>query len=243
MITAVIIDDEQNGRLALREKLKLFCPEVKVLTEAENGVQGLEIIKKYKPEIIFLDVEMPEMNGFEMLAQLTERKGHVIFTTAYNQYAIKAIKYAAFDYLLKPIDIDELMLTVKKAGDTDLPGERKKFITSNKSFTKLAIATMDGLQFIPIADIIRLEAESNYTRFYLQNGTKCLSSKSLIEYEELLNDHNFFRCHHSHIINLNFVNSYIKNDGGEIVMSDGAHVDLSRRKKKEFLFKVAGKND
>jgi two-component system, LytTR family, response regulator len=112
-----------------------------------------------------------------------------------------------------------------------------------KSFTKLAIATIDGLHFIPIADIIRLEAESNYTTFYLQNGTKFLSSRSLIEYEEILNDHNFFRCHHSHIINLNFVSKYIKNGGGEIVMSDGTHVDISRRKKKEFLLKVAGKND
>jgi two-component system, LytTR family, response regulator len=243
MITAVIIDDEQNGRLALREKLKLFCPEVEVLAEAENGKLGLEIIKKYKPEIIFLDVEMPEMNGFEMLTQLSERKAHVIFTTAYDQYAIKAIKYAAFDYLLKPIDIEELKLTVKKAWDNDLQEERKKIITTGKSFTKLAIATVDGLHFIPIADIIRLEADSNYTTFYLQNGTKFLSSRSLIDYEELLNDHNFFRCHHSHIINLNFVSKYIKNDGGEIVMSDGTHVDISRRKKKEFLFKVAGKND
>ncbi len=243
MITAVIIDDEQNGRLALREKLKLFCPEVEVLAEAENGKLGLEIIKKYKPEIIFLDVEMPEMNGFEMLTQLPERKAHVIFTTAYNQYAIKAIKYAAFDYLLKPIDIEELKLTVKKAWDNDLQEERKKIVATGKSFTKLAIATIDGLHFIPIADIIRLEADSNYTTFYLQNGTKFLSSRSLIEYEELLNDHNFFRCHHSHIINLNFVSKYIKNDGGEIVMSDGTHVDISRRKKKEFLLKVAGKND
>jgi two-component system, LytTR family, response regulator len=243
MITAVIIDDEQNGRLALREKLKLFCPEVEVVAEAENGIHGLEIIKKHEPEIIFLDVEMPEMNGFEMLTQLTERKAHVIFTTAYNQYAIKAIKHAAFDYLLKPIDIEELMLTVKKIWDNNLPEERKKIINSNKSFTKLAIATIDGLHFIPIADIIRLEAESNYTTFYMQGGTKFLSSRSLIEYEELLNDHNFFRCHHSHIINLNFVSKYMKNDGGEIVMSDGAHVDISRRKKKEFLSKVSGRNE
>lgn len=242
MITAVIIDDEQNGRLALREKLKLFCPEVHVLAEAENGLLGLEIIKKHKPEIIFLDVEMPEMNGFEMLTQLTERKAHIIFTTAYNQYAIKAIKHAAFDYLLKPIDIEELKITVKKIWNNDLNEERKKIITPGKSFTKLAIATIDGLHFIPIASIIRLEAESNYTTFYLQDGTKFLSSRSLIEYEEILNDHNFFRCHHSHIINLNFVNKYLKNDGGEIVMSDGAHVDIARRKKKEFLSKVSGKN-
>ena len=242
MITAVIIDDEQNGRLALREKLKLFCPEVQVVAEAENGRLGLEIIKKYKPEIIFLDVEMPEMNGFDMLTHLTERKAHVIFTTAYNQYAIKAIKYAAFDYLLKPIDIEELKLAVKKAWDNDLQEERKKIIASGKSFTKLAIATVDGLHFIPIADIIRLEAESNYTTFYLLNGTKFLSSRSLIEYEEILNDHNFFRCHHSHIINLNFVSKYMKNDGGQIILSDGTHVDIARRKKKEFLSKVSGKD-
>ncbi len=240
MITAVIIDDEQNGRIALSEKLKLFCPEVRVVAEAENGIKGLEIIHKYKPELIFLDVEMPQMNGFEMLSRLTGRRGHVIFTTAYNQYAIKAIKHAAIDYLLKPIDIEELKLSVKKIGDMGLEQVRKP--TPGIPFAKLAIPTIDGLQFITIADIIRLEAESNYTKFYLRDGSKFISSRSLIEYEELLNDHGFFRCHHSNIINLIFVSKYIKNEGGQIVMSDGSYVDISRRKKKEFLSRVSDRN-
>ena len=240
MITAVIIDDEANGRLVLREKLKLFCPEVEVLGEAENGKTGLDIIRQYHPELIFLDVEMPEMNGFELLNQLNERTGHIIFTTAYNQYAIKAIKHAAFDYLLKPIDIEELKNTVKKAINTEIHVERKNIFNQNKSFTRLAVATLEGLQFITISTIIHLEADSNYTTFYMKDGTKFVSSKSLIEYEAILEEHNFFRCHHSHLINLECVNKFLKNDGGQIQLSNGTLVDLSRRKKKDFLDKVAG---
>lgn len=166
MISAVIIDDEMHGRLALREKLKLFCPDVEVVAEAENGKLGLEIIKKYKPEIIFLDVEMPEMSGFELLSNLKDRTGHIVFTTAYNQYAIKAIKHAAFDYLLKPIDIEELKSTIQKARETEIPDERKVLLQPNKPFSKLAVASLEGLQFLTIVYIIHLEADSNYTTFY-----------------------------------------------------------------------------
>ncbi len=240
MISAVIIDDEMHGRLALREKLKLFCPDVEVVAEAENGRLGLEIIKKYKPEIIFLDVEMPEMSGFEMLSNLKDRTGHIIFTTAYNQYAIKAIKHAAFDYLLKPIDIEDLKSTIQKARDTEITDERKVLLHQNKPFSKLAVASLEGLQFLTIVDIIHLEADSNYTTFYLKDGTKLMSSKSLIEYEEILESHNFFRCHHSHLINMDCVSKYLKNYGGQIQLSNGTQVDLSRRKKKEFLDRVAG---
>lgn len=239
MITAVIIDDEDNGRLVLREKLKMFCPEVVVVAEAENGRMGLDIIRQHLPGLIFLDVEMPGMSGFELLNQLKERTGHVVFTTAYNQYAIKAIKHAAFDYLLKPIDVEELKNTVRKATETEIQEERKNIVHQNKSFTRLAVATTEGLQFITINTIIHLEADSNYTTFYLKDGSKFVSSKSLIEYESILEEHNFFRCHHSHLINLNYVNKFLKNDGGQILLSNGTLVDLSRRKKKEFLERVA----
>lgn len=239
MITAVIIDDEAHGRLALREKLKLFCPEVEIIAEAENGRLGLSIIREHRPELIFLDVEMPELSGFEMLNQLKERTGHIVFTTAYNQYAIKAIKHAAFDYLLKPIDIEELKNTVKKAIETELPEERKT-ILNQSTFTRIAISTTEGLHFITIHNIIHLEANSNYTTFYMKDGTRFVSSKSLIEYEDILGSHNFFRCHHAHIINLDCVNKFLKTDGGQIVLSNGTLVDLSRRKKKEFLERVAG---
>jgi two-component system, LytTR family, response regulator len=240
MITAVIIDDELHGRLALREKLKLFCPEVEVLAEAENGKTGLDIIRQYQPELIFLDVEMPEMSGFELLNQLKNRTGHLVFTTAYNQYAIKAIKHAAFDYLLKPIDIEELKNTVRKAAATEIPEERKEILQQHKTFTRLAVATLEGLHFITINTIIHLQADSNYTTFYLNDGTKFISSKSLIDYEMILQEHNFFRCHHSHLINLNYVNKFLKNEGGQILLSNGTLVDLSRRKKKEFLDRVSG---
>ena len=241
MITCVIIDDELHGRTALKEKINIFCPEVTVLAEAENGKAGIDIIKKHNPDIVFLDVEMPVMNGFEMLTKLTGIQSKIVFTTAYDQYAIKAIKHAAFDYLLKPIDIEELRSVVKKAveiGKNEIP---KQSSPAGKSFTKIAVPALEGLVFIPIHDIVYLEAESNYTIFYLVNNTKVVSSKTLREYEEVLSGQNFFRCHHSYMINLDFVSKYIRTDGDQIVMTTGSHVDLSRRKKNEFL-EITGYN-
>ena len=241
MITCVIIDDELHGRIALKEKMNIFCPEVTVLAEAENGEAGIEIIKRYNPDLVFLDVEMPVMNGFEMLNKLMGIHCKIVFTTAYDQYAIKAIKHAAFDYLLKPIDIEDLRSVVKKAVETGKNDTAKQSSPAGKSFTKIAVATLEGLVFIPIQDIIYLQAESNYTTFYLLNNIKVVSSKSLGEYEEILSTQSFFRCHHSYMINLDFVSKYIKTEGGQIVMTNGAYVDLSRRKRNEFL-EITGYN-
>lgn len=242
MITAIIIDDEAKGRLALREKLSSYCPEVQVLAEASNGQDALLLIQQHKPQLIFLDIEMPRMNGFEMLNAIPEKKFHVIFTTAYDQYAIKAIKYAAFDYLLKPIDIEELKTAVEKI-DNKENGQTKKQIEllqqnlrhPKKQLNKLAIPTLEGLLFYDINDIIQLEANSNYTNIYLINNNKITASKTLKEFEELLPEDIFFRTHHSHLINLNYIKRYIKGDGGQIELQNGRYVDVSRRKKEEFL--------
>ena len=185
---------------------------------------------------------MPRMNGFEMLNELKEKNFHVIFTTAYDQYAIKAIKYAAFDYLLKPVDIEELKSAVAKIDTTEI-GQTKKqadLLQQNlqhpkKLLHKLAIPTLEGLFFYNINDIIRLEANSNYTYIWFSNNTKILASKTLKEFEELLPEDIFFRTHHSHLINLNFIKRYIKGDGGQIELQNGSFVDVSRRKKDEFL--------
>ncbi|MDP4261869.1 MAG: LytTR family DNA-binding domain-containing protein [Bacteroidota bacterium] len=242
MITAIIIDDETKGRLALREKLLGYCPQIKVLAEAASGEEAITLIQHHQPQLIFLDIEMPRMNGFEMLNDLPEKNFHIIFTTAYDQYAIKAIKYAAFDYLLKPVDIEELITAISKIDATEINQTNKQveLLSQNmrlpkKQFSKLAIPTLDGLTFYEINDIIHLEANSNYTTIYLTNKIKITASKTLKDFEELLPEDIFFRTHHSHLINLNYIKRYMKGDGGQIEMQNGNFVDVSRRKKDEFL--------
>jgi two-component system, LytTR family, response regulator len=242
MITAILIDDEAKGRLALREKLSAYCPQVQVLAEASNGQEALLLIQHHKPQLIFLDIEMPRMNGFEMLNALPEKNFHVIFTTAYDQYAIKAIKYAAFDYLLKPIDIEELKTAVEKIElkEGNQTKKQAELLQQNiehpkKQLNKLAIPTLEGLLFFDINDIIHLEANSNYTFIHFSGKPKITASKTLKEFEEILPENIFFRTHHSHLINLNYIKRYIKGDGGQIELQNGNYVDVSRRKKEEFL--------
>lgn len=246
MITAIIIDDEAKGRLALREKLLTYCPQVRILAEAANGVEALTLIQQHRPQLVFLDIEMPKMNGFEMLNELPEKNFHIIFTTAYDQYAIKAIKYAAFDYLLKPIDIEELKTAVVKLENKESNQTKTQvellyhhMQQPKKQLSKLAIPTLEGLLFYDISDIVYLEANSNYTNLYFANKTKITASKTLKELEELLPGDFFFRTHHSFLINLSYIKRYIKGDGGQIELQNGAYVDVSRRKKEEFL-KVIG---
>jgi two-component system, LytTR family, response regulator len=242
MITAIIIDDEAKGRLALRQKLQSYCPNVNIIAEAVDGIEALTAIEKHQPQLIFLDIEMPKMNGFEMLNTIEEKNFHIIFTTAFDQYAIKAIKYAAFDYLLKPIDIEELKTAVSRA-DICEPQQTKKQIEllqqnmqhPKKQLNKLAIPTLDGLCFYDINDIIHLEAQSNYTFIHFSGKPRITASKTLKEFEEILPDDIFFRTHHSHLINLNYIKRYIKGDGGMIELQNGNYVDVSRRKKEDFL--------
>lgn len=242
MITAIIIDDEPKGRLALRQKLENYCNNVTVVAEAADGAEALSLIKKHIPQLIFLDIEMPRMNGFEMLNELKEKNFHIIFTTAYDQYAIKAIKYAAFDYLLKPVDIEELKSAIERISNTS-PFQTNKQAEllqqniqhSKKQLNKLAIPTLEGLLFFDINDIIQLEAHSNYTIIHFSGKQKITASKTLKDFEDLLPADTFFRTHHSHLINLNHIKKYIKGDGGQIEMQNGNYVDVSRRKKEEFL--------
>lgn len=242
MITAIIIDDESKGRNSLRKKLMEYCPQVELLGEAEDGEAGLRLIEKHDPRIVFLDIEMPMMNGFEMLHHLPVKNFHLIFTTAYDQYAIKAIKYAAFDYLLKPIDIEELQTTIKKAEQQialNNTAERLETLTHNlagkNQLQKIAIPTMEGLLFFNLSDIVYLEAESNYTTLHFVNHPKLMASRTMRDFEELLPSDMFFRTHQSFIINLNFIKRYLKGDGGQIELQNGHFVDVSRRKKEEFI--------
>lgn len=240
-MNAVIIDDEIKGRIALKQKLLDYCPEVNVVGEATNGLEGIEQIKRYKPRIIFLDIEMPRMDGFGMLRNIENKSFHIIFTTAYDQYAIKAIKFAAFDYLLKPVDIDELKSCIKRiseqpasqvAGKIEILEENLRTVSQ---LQKIAIPTLDGLLFFDLSDIIHLDAQSNYTSIHFVDHPRIIASRTLKEFEDMLPASMFFRAHHSHIINLQFIKRYIKGDGGQIELQDGTFIDLARRKKEEFL--------
>jgi two-component system LytT family response regulator len=242
-LTAILIDDESNSRNSLRQKLISYCPDVNIIAEAENGEEGIKSIEQHKPDIVFLDVEMPRMNGFAMLQQLQHRNFELIFTTAYDHYAIRAIRFSALDYLVKPIEVDTLKEAVERAREkkqTNSPNPRIETLLYNlldekNIHARIAIPSMEGLQFLEIADIIYLEAESNYTFINLQATPRVTVSKTLKDFEELLPAAIFIRIHHSFIINKNHIRKYLKGEGGQVLMSNGKMLDVARRKKEEFM--------
>lgn len=242
-LTAIIIDDESNSRNALRQKLVTCCPDVLIVRECENGDEGIIAIEDEKPDIVFLDVEMPRMNGFVMLQQLKQRNFELIFTTAYDHYAIQAIRFSALDYLVKPIEIKTLQDAVEKArerNENKIPNQRIETLLYNlmnekNQNSRIAIPSQEGLQFVQLNDIIYLEADSNYTSIYLLGGARIVVSKTLKDFEELLLPTIFIRIHHSYIINKNHVRKYLKGEGGQVLMSNGKALDVARRKKDEFM--------
>jgi two-component system, LytTR family, response regulator len=247
MLKAIIIDDERSSRNALRQKLMNYCPEINIIAECENGEEGIKSIEETNPDIIFLDVEMPRMNGFTMLQQLQQHNFEIIFITAYDHYAIKAIKYSALDYLVKPVEIADLKLAVEKAaakrknnnGNMALEMLLHNLMNKEKEQHRIAIPSMEGLHFVETGNIIYLEAQSNYTNFYLINNKKITVAKTLKDFEELLPGSIFIRIHHSYIININCIEKYIKGDGGQVMMKNGVYLDVARRKKEEVL-KIIG---
>lgn len=243
-LKAIIIDDESKAR----ENLKFiisdnFGNKVSVKDTSGTVDEGLSSIAKHQPDIVFLDILMKGETGFDLLEKVKDPTFDVIFTTAYDEYAIKALKLNAIDYLLKPIDIEELELAIQKVEDRkaskDIPSsdlvEVIKNLNTNKSLNKIAIPTTEGLLFVSINDIIRCESDENYTLFYLSNGTKKLVSKTIKFYEEILTTYNFFRTHRSHLVNLSYIKEYIRGDGGYLLLKDGSEVQVSRRKREEFL--------
>ncbi len=245
-IKAIIVDDEGRHHKTLGKMLGNFCPEIEILGNAHNVAEAVSLILDKSPQIIFLDIEMPGGNGFTLFDHFEEPPFEVIFTTAHDLYAINAIKYAALDYLMKPINIRELQDAVTRAvkiinkkGDT-VSSEKINVLKSNlkledQRFTKIALPSSDGIDFIEAEAIIRAEAERSYSNFYLQSGKKILVSKPLKEYEALLEQCNFFRVHKSHMINLTHLEKYVKGKGGYVIMKDGSHVDVSVRKKDDLL--------
>ena len=243
MITAIIVDDEPYSCETLVTLLERYCPDVKVLDICYSAASALKSINEQKPQLLFLDIEMPHMNGFEMLEKLPETDFELIFTTSYDQYAIKAIRFSALDYLLKPIDQDDLRKAVQKvANNSNHASEQQIKILLQKlnhptiAVNKIAIPTMEGLQMIFVESIISCAADRNYTVIMLKNGQKIIASRTLKELEEVLEDYSFTRVHHSYLVNLNEVDKYIKGEGGYLLMSNGTNIDVSRSRK-EFLLK------
>ena len=243
MITAIIIDDEPYSCESMVSLLERHCPEVKILDICYSAADALKALAEQTPTLIFLDIEMPHMNGFEMLQKLPSINFSIIFTTSYDQYAIKAIKFSALDYLLKPVDLDELQAAVQKAiskSTQTFPQQFEmllhKLQNPFSSFNKIAIPTLEGLRMVTVNSIINCTSNSNYTMLSLKNKEKITASKTLKEIEELLEDFSFIRVHHSFVININEVERYVKGDGGYLIMSDGSTIDVSRSRK-EFLLK------
>ncbi len=242
-MTCVLIDDDSKNLKILRSMLTAFCPGVKILGEATSAQSGIDLIKSVKPELVFLDIEMPYGNGFELLDKLMPVDFEIIFITAFDDYSLRAFKYSAIDYLLKPVDIDDLKAAINKASEkqylknnSQLLSNLLSNLTQDKSqHMKLAISTNDGLTFVKLGDIIRFQADRNYTILYLAGNQKVIGSKNIKEYEEMLPVEIFFRIHHSHIINLSYVKSYNKGRGGTVVMEDGANIEVAVRRKDNFL--------
>jgi len=238
---AIIIDDEQKGRENLQKLIQEYCKQVEIVAMASGVVEAYNLILQHKPDLIFLDVEMPSGSGFSLLDKFNSADFKIIITTAFDEYALRAIKHHAFDYLLKPIDIDELVFTVdsvkKVLGNSappvsgpDIQGVQKLTVTS-----RVALPIKDGIFYLNVSDIIRVESNGGYSTFYAGDGKKYMVAKNLKEYEEILPEREFFRVHKSHLINIKKVKKYIKTDGNFIEMEDGSVVEIARRKKDEFL--------
>lgn len=243
MINAILIDDEATGLEVLQLAIEKYCPDVLIKGLYNTAQQGLEGIREIKPDLVFLDVQMPHMSGFDVIQQASPLSFEVIFVSAHDQYAIKAIKFSALDYLLKPVDVDELVQAVRKV--------KERMSSKNSSYQyqsvlnniqlksgkieKLAVPTAEGIDFFNTKDIIYCKAEGSYTSIILKNKQQVLVCKNLKDFENMLIESGFCRVHHSYLINLHHVQKYIKGEGGYVILTENHHVDISRRKKEEFL--------
>ena len=234
---ALIIDDEKNGRENLTGLVRQYCPQLKIVAEAATVSEAILKIEEFQPRLIFLDIEMPGGNGFKLLEHFKTFPFEVIFVTAYDNYAIKAIRFSASDYILKPINLNELIAAVEKVSQRigqQIENERIRQLYQNSlhpSNPKIGLPTGERIEFVEVKTIVRCQGESNYTHLYFTAKRPLLVAKSLVEFEELLVDHGFIRVHKSHLVNLNHVTSISKSDGGTLNLSNGDSVLISRRRK------------
>lgn len=248
MINCIIVDDEPKSRESLKILLEDFCQNVVVKALCQDVAEAVDAIQVHKPDVVFLDIHLQRETGFDLLTRLNDVNFEVIFTTAYSEYAIKAFKFSAIDYLLKPIDIEELkraLAKVEKRMSDTISDRLKQLIQNLKAPStenyKLALPTSDGLVFVKVNDILYCEASSNYTLIFTFDGKKHVVSRTLKEYEDMLSEHNFFRIHNSYLINLNAIKKYVRGEGGYVVMANDQSLDVSKRKKEAFLLKIGAR--
>ena len=242
MIKAVIVEDQVEGLNNLKNILKSNCPEIEVIAEANSVASAVRMFKNadITPHVAFLDIHLQDGLVFEALNQLPSVDFEIIFVTAFEKYAIKACQYASIGFVMKPIDADELVEAVKRIPEQNTEAQKKyelfsKMYNNPNAFEKLSISAVDGIYFVHIRDVLRLEAEDNYTHIYLKNGNKITASRTIKWYEELLGPMNFYRVHKRHVINLNYMQKFVKGDGGYLVMDDGKNIEVSRRRRPAFM--------
>lgn len=239
MIKAVIIDDIPEAITVLTADLATYCSNIEIIGTANGVVSGAKLIQQVKPDLVFLDIQMPDGSGFDLLEILQERNFKLIFTTASDEFAVKAFKFSAIDYLLKPIDPDDLIQAIERLDHQDSPTDRLELLKTNlEQPKKLALNTVDKIHIVELADIIRLESNINYTKFYFKDGSKLLVTKTLKEFDKLLSEHNFIRIHQSHLIAKNQIKAFLKQQG-EVLLKDESRIPVSTRKKVQLMEMIA----
>lgn len=242
MITCIIIDDETKCVHTLELIIQRHCPELQLLASCDSAESGLEAIRTHRPQVVFLDIEMPKMNGFDMLDKVGKIDFHVVFTTAYSQFAIKAFQYSALNYLLKPIDPDDLIDTVSRIQNLKRPPQQEQIDIlletlrrPEPKMQRIALSTHDGLIFVQTTDIMYCQSENNYTWVYLTKGGKHLLAKTLKEFEETLPALDFYRIHNSYLVNLNEIQRFVREDGGYVIMNNGTQITIARARREQFF--------
>jgi two-component system LytT family response regulator len=239
-MNCLIIDDENHCIKTLTNLLETNFPEVKVLATCQDSTKAYDLIQHHRPDFVFLDIEMPFLNGFDLLSKFEHLYFDVIFTTAYDSYAIKAIKYSALDYLLKPVDKEDLAFAIEKIRSKNSSISQAQvqmaMAVHNKQLPDtIALPTADGLNFASVTDIVYCMADGSYTRMHMKDASEILLSRTLGDVGELLSEYDFFRIHHSSLVNLKQVKKYIRGEGGEVVMSNGKSLVVARTRKTDFL--------
>jgi len=241
-LKAIIIDDETHSTEMLEWLLQTYNTDVEVLATCHSGEEGLKTLQNHHPDVVFMDIEMPRMNGFDVLDQLQERPFELVFITAYDQFAVRAFRYAALNYLLKPVDPDDLVATINRirekkthTGPAQMEILFQSLLNKQNQVERIALSSGDGLVFVNTADITYCKAESNYTQVVLQNGKKIMVARTLKDLDETLSGKDFFRVHASYLVNINHISKFVRGDGGYIVMPDEAQITISRSKRDEFF--------
>ena len=238
-IKAIVVDDEAKSRNTLIASIKKYTPSIEVIADAASVVEALKKIKNLKPDLLFLDVQLPDGSGFDILELLPNFNFKIIFVSAYDKYAIHAFKFSAIDYLLKPVEPDMLVKAIEKTVKEDklqsLEGKLNVLLSNRQKIEKIALPSSNGLELVKVDDIIYCQADSNYTIFHLIDQPKILVSRSLKEYDDILSHQGFYRIHQSYLIKISYVKKYIKGEGGSVILENGKELDVSRRRKEGFI--------